>query len=371
MDITRNTRLLHANPVAEEGDPLSEPIFLASKYRMAGNPEGGGRFYGRYHSPNWEALEASLGGIEEAGCATFASGSAASCALIFALGAKAKRFVIARDSYFGTRKLLDALRPFSIEPVHVDCADHDEVRAALAGAPSVLWVETPTNPHLIVFDLAALAAIARAAGAPLVVDNTTTTGLLQRPLDLGATACMYSLTKSISGHSDAVLGAVTSRDEELVERVKDWRTIAGAIPGPHEAWLTHRGLRTLPLRIARQSENALALARHLERHARVSAVYYPGLDARTADLARRQLPEGGGPLLSFEVRGGSEAADAVIRASQLFVPATSFGGVVSTWERRARWSAETAAEGLIRASCGLEDAVDLLADVDRALAVLD
>ncbi len=370
MDTSPATRLLHANDHPEEGAPIVEPIFSTSLYRMAGAPEDAERFYGRYHSPNWTALETALGGLEDASAVAFASGLGAAHALILALGERAKRFVVARDSYFGARKLLDAMRPFGVEAVPVDCADHDAVRAALAGAPSVLWVETPSNPYLIVFDLAALGELAAAAGAPMVVDNTTATAVLQRPLDLGATACLVSLTKATSGHSDVVLGAVTSRDRALVEQLEGWRIAAGAIPGPFETWLAHRGLRTLPLRIARQSATAALVARYLAEHPRVTAVHYPGLDPRTAELAHRQMPDGCGPLLSFEVAGGAAAADALVRASRLFVAATSFGGVESSWERRARWASETAAEGLVRASCGIEEPDDLVADLEQALASL-
>jgi cystathionine gamma-synthase len=199
-----------------------------------------------------------------------------------------------------------------------------------------------------------------------VTDNTVATGLLQRPLDLGATASLYSLTKSISGHSDALLGAVVSRDQELLTGLRAWRSSGGGIPGPFEAWLALRGLKTLPLRIARQSASALAVAGHLAGHPAVAAVHYPA-----CEVARRQMPDGFGPLLSFEIRGGAKAADRVVESSRLILPATSFGGVESTWERRARWPAETAPEGLIRLSVGIEPAADLITDIDEALETID
>jgi cystathionine gamma-synthase len=222
-----------------------------------------------------------------------------------------------------------------------------------------------------VADLERLGALAAAAGAPMVVDNTVATGLLQRPLEAGATASLYSLTKAVSGHSDVILGAVVSRDEELLAALRAWRSSGGAIPGPFEAWLALRGLKTLPLRIARQSDSALVIARHLTGHPRVAAVHYPGIDKSTAELARRQMSRGSGPLLSFEVTPDSaDAADKVVASSRLILPATSFGGVESTWERRARWPAETAPAGLIRLSVGVEPAADLLTDIDQALEVL-
>jgi cystathionine gamma-synthase len=215
----------------------------------------------------------------------------------------------------------------------------------------------------------------------MIVDNTVATGLLQRPLDVGATASLYSLTKAISGHSDVILGAVVSRAGGLLAELRAWRSSGGGIPGPFETWLTLRGLKTLPLRIARQSASALAIARHLAGHPRVTAVHYPGVDGpgvdgpgvdiTTSELARRQMPDGFGPLLSFEVTPDSaDAADKVVAASRLILPATSFGGVESTWERRARWPAETAPAGLIRLSVGVEPAADLITDIDDALEVL-
>jgi cystathionine beta-lyase/cystathionine gamma-synthase len=229
----------------------------------------------------------------------------------------------------------------------------------------VLWAETPTNPLLRVADLAALGTLAEAAGAPFVVDNTVATGLLQKPLEFGAVASVYSLTKSISGHSDVLGGAVVTRDAELAESVRGWRTAGGAIPGPFESWLVLRGMKTLPLRIERASSNALAVATFLTAHPRVTAVHYPGLSPSPASV--KQMPRGFGPLLSFEVTGTAADADAVVAAARLVVPATSFGGVESTWERRARWAAETAPDTLIRMSCGVEPAQDLLADLSAAL----
>jgi cystathionine gamma-synthase len=205
----------------------------------------------------------------------------------------------------------------------------------------------------------------------MVVDNTVATGLLQRPLEAGATASLYSLTKTVSGHSDVILGAVVSRDRELLAALRAWRSSGGGIPGPFEAWLALRGLKTLPLRIARQSASALAIARHMAGHPRVTAVHYPGIDPATSELARRQMPDGSGPLLSFEIRPDrADAADKVVASSRLIVPATSFGGVESTWERRARWPAETAPASLIRLSVGVEPAADLITDIDQALGVL-
>lgn len=374
------SRLIHAGTERMPGRPATPPLAPASIYVSQGTPRPG-RGYGRDGNPGWEALEQALGGLEDAEAVAFASGQAASMALMLALAPGRERIVLPEDGYYGGRVLADRLRPHSTRPVPVDLRDLAAVERELAAAPSVLWAETPTNPLLRVADLSRLGALAAAAGAPMIVDNTVATGLLQRPLDLGATASLYSLTKAISGHSDVILGAVVSRDAGLVAELKAWRSSGGGIPGPFEAWLALRGLKTLPLRIARQSASALAIAGHLAGHPRVTAVHYPGVDragvdgpgadTTTSELARRQMPDGFGPLLSFEVTpDGADAADKVVAASRLILPATSFGGVESTWERRARWPAETAPAGLIRLSVGVEPAADLITDIDEALEVL-
>ena len=333
-------RLIHAGTGRAPGQPATPPLVPASIYVSDGPPQPG-RGYGRESNPGWEALEEALGGLEDAQAVAFASGQAASMALMLALAPGRDRIVLAADGYYGTRVLAGNLRPHGATPVPVDLADLAVVERELAVAPSALWAETPTNPLLRVADLGGLAKAAAAAGAPMIVDNTAVTGLLQRPLDWGAAASLYSLTKAISGHSDVIAGAVVSRDEKLIADLRAWRTSGGAVPGPFEAWLALRGLKTLPLRIARQSASALAIARHLAADQRVRAVHYPGTAPSVLELARRQMPDGFGPLLSFEV-GSAEAADRVVASSRLILPATSFGGVESTWERRGRWAAETA-----------------------------
>jgi cystathionine beta-lyase/cystathionine gamma-synthase len=275
--------------------------------------------------------------------------------------------VFARDGYYNTRALAARLRPHGAEPVAVDLLDLAEVERALSQGPAVLWAETPTNPLLRVCDLARLGELAAARGAPFVVDNTTGTGLLQRPLELGALVSVYSLTKSISGHSDVLGGALLTRDAALAAELRVWRTSGGGIPGPFESWLVLRGIKTLPLRIERQSASAMAIAAFLARHPRVTAVHYPGVNPGTLEVARRQMPRGFGPLLSFEITGTAADADNVVGAARLVVPATSFGGVESSWERRARWAAETAPPTLIRLSAGIEPAEDLIADINAAL----
>jgi cystathionine beta-lyase/cystathionine gamma-synthase len=342
------------------------PPLLASILASQGEP--GDADYGRGDNPTWAALEGAVGGIENAQAVVFASGQAASMALMLALARGRDRILLPRDGYYNARTLAERLRPGGAVPVYVDQDDLPMIERELGAGRAVLWAESPTNPLLRVADLAALAGLAAAADAPMVVDNTVATGLLQQPLELGALASLCSLTKAASGHSDVLAGAVVTRDPDLIDELRGWRSLGGGVLGPMEAWLALRGLKTLPLRIERQSATAQTIAAHLAAHPRVVAVHYPGSRPETLALARAQMPRGFGPLLSFEVDGDAAAADAVVAAATLIAPATSFGGVESTWERRSRWRGESAPPALIRLSVGIEPAADLVADIDRALA---
>jgi len=366
MEFSAEAGLVHAGTERTAGAPLAPPLLATSTYVSQGEPDPE-RGYGRMANPGWAAVEEALAAIEGPGTAavSFASGQAASMALMLALAAGRERIVFPSDGYYNTRALAAKLRPHGAEAVAIDQLDLAAVEQALAGGPAVLWAETPTNPLLRVSDLAALCELAAAQAAPLVVDNTVATPLLQKPLEFGALASMYSLTKSVSGHSDVLGGAVVTRDQELARALRDWRTAGGGIPGPFESWLVLRGMKTLDLRVTRASDNALAIAEFLAAHPRVTAVHYPGL--RPSAAAKAQMPRGFGPLLSFELAGAAADADKVVAAAKLIVPATSLGGVESNWERRARWSGETAPETLIRLSAGIEPAADLIADITAAL----
>ena len=366
MDFSAEARLAHAGTERTPGAPLAPPLLAASTYVSQGEPDPE-RGYGRMANPGWTAVEEALAAIEGPGAVavSFASGQAASMALMLSLAAGRSRIVFPPDGYYNTRALANRLRPHGAEAVVADQLDLAAVGQALRAGPSVLWAETPTNPLLRVADLSALGELAAATAAPFVVDNTVATALLQKPLEFGALASMYSLTKAISGHSDVLGGAVVTRDEDLARDLRDWRTAGGGIPGPFESWLVLRGMKTLDLRITRQSENASRIADFLAAHPRVTAVHYPGL--RPSAAAKAQMPRGFGPLLSFELAGAAADADAVVAGAQLVVPATSLGGVESSWERRARWAGETAPETLIRLSAGIEPVEDLLADIGAAL----
>ena len=308
-----------------------------------------------------------LGALEDAEAVLFPSGQAASHALLSDLVRTGRGVVMPHDAYYNSRALAELVTATAgVAYVAVDQRDAQAIASALDGGPAALWVETPSNPLLRVVDLAALAELAGAHGATMVVDNTLATPLLQQPCDMGSHANVYSLTKALGGHSDLLLGAVVSRDRELITRLREWRTLVGAIPGAFAAWLAARSLRTLAVRLQRQCENAMAIAEFLQRHERVTAVHYPGL-APAREIADRQMHGGYGPVLSFTVDGDARSADHVVRGARLVYPGTSFGGVVSSWERRARWAGESAPATLIRLAVGVEHIDDLIADIDHAL----
>ncbi len=248
-------------------------------------------------------------------------------------------------------------------------SDGAEIAAAVVGA-DLLWLESPTNPLMDVCDLRSATAAAHEVGALSVVDNTFATPLGQRPLDLGADVSLHSATKQLSGHSDLLLGAAVVRDPGLRDRLADRRTLLGAVPGPMEAWLALRGIRTLAVRHERACANAAELARRLESHQAVRRVRYPGLPGDPGHtLASRQM-QAYGSMIAVEVAGDADLAERVCEGTALWVHATSLGGVESSLERRRRWPAETAEvpESLLRLSVGIEDVEDLWSDLDRALS---
>lgn len=327
--------------------PMNEPVTFASAF-VAGGPTE----YARYGNPSWTALEDALGALEGGTCSTFASGMAAVSAVL-SLVPHGGAVVVPRHAYQGTLALLDteaATGRFEVR--RVDIADADAVEAALPGA-AMVWLESPTNPALEIADIGRLAAAARAAGVLSAVDSTFTSPLLQRPLELGADLVVHSATKLIAGHSDVVLGAVVTGDVQLADRIRSHRSLHGAIPGPMEAFLTLRGLRTLSVRLERAEANARALAARLADAPGVVEVRDPGF----------------GTVLGI-VLADAAAADRVVDRVRLWIPATSLGGVESTLERRRRWATEapTIPEGLIRLSVGIEHIDDLADDLVGALA---
>jgi cystathionine gamma-lyase len=307
--------------------------------------------YGRYANPTFTAYEKALGELEGGEVTLFASGMAAVAAVLLPLLRPGDVLVAPSDAYPGVRTIAaEYLEPRGVE-VRLVPTDETALREALPGA-RLVWVETPSNPGLDVLDLQALAPDVHAAGALLAVDNTLATPLLQRPLALGADASVASGSKALTGHSDLVLGHVAARDEQLVEDIRAWRNATGAVPGPFETWLAHRSLATLDVRLRRACANAEALADLLRARGDVGDVRWPGL----------------GSVVCFDV-GSPERAQAFLTACELVAEATSFGGVHTSAERRARWGTDAVPGGFIRLSAGVEDIGDLAADLTRALDV--
>jgi cystathionine gamma-synthase len=343
------------------GEPYNVAPTFASTYR-----DGGGVGYGRWGNPTWSAFEAAIGALEGGQALAFASGMAAVTAVLETLPLGAT-VLLPRDAYTGTRGFLaDVASRGRVVAVPVDMTDTAAVIERLPDT-LLLWAESPVNPLLGMVDLHAVLTAAAEAGVPAVVDNTLATPVLQRPLEFGATAVVHSATKFIGGHSDLLLGAVVTRDEVLLARLVERRTLHGAVPGTQEAWLALRGLRTLPLRIERAQATAQILAERLEEMPTVTRVRYPGLPSQAGhDLVRGQM-DGPGAVLSFELES-EHAADALTSRLRLIVGGTSFGGVESTIDRRNRWPGEDhIPPGLLRLSVGIEDAEDLWRDLDHAL----
>jgi cystathionine gamma-lyase len=273
--------------------------------------------------------------------------------------------VLPADSYYTTRLLASNwLETIGVE-IRLAATSNNAQARALDGA-RLMWVETPTNPQLDVCGIRQLVEAARANGALIAVDNTTATAYLQQPLSLGATYVVASDTKALTGHSDLVLGHVATRDPDKVAALRAWRTQHGAIPGPMEVWLAHRSLATLPLRLSQQCRSAQQLATFLSSRADVEAVYYPGLPSHPGHAIAREQMQAFGPVVSFDL-GTRERAEVFLQALTLVREATSFGGVHSTAERRARWGGDAISEGFVRFSVGCEYPQDLIDDVERAL----
>jgi cystathionine gamma-synthase len=350
-------------PAVTPDSALNPPISLNSTF-TSGGPIG----YGRYGNETWTALEAAIGALEGGQTLSYSSGMAAVSAVFSTLPVGAK-VVASNQGYSGVMTLLGNLTAAKkINATLVSIADTDEVIAALDGA-DLLWLESPTNPSLDVADLPALIKAAKSRNITVAVDNTFATALVQKPLSMGADIVMNSVTKYLAGHSDVILGSLSTNNPAHLKALEDARKFNGAIPGPFEAWLALRGIRTFPIRFARASENALELAKRLSVHPLVTRVRYPGLPTDPQHDKAKSFMKGFGAIVSFEYAGNGQATDRVCESSKIITFATSLGGVESLWERRRRWPIESASvpESLIRLSVGCEDVEDLWADIDAAL----
>jgi cystathionine gamma-synthase len=344
------------------GAPLNVPPTLVSAFR-----DGGPIAYSREGNPTWGAFEQAMGALEGGRAVAFASGQAAIAALISTLPVGGR--VMAPDGcYLGTRALLKDLG--NKGRLCLQLVDITDTRAVLTALPTtdMAWVESPTNPLLGVADLPAILQAASAAGVLTVVDNTFATPLVQQPLRWGATAVVHSVTKYIGGHSDLLMGAVVVATDDLYTTLAHQRSLQGAVPGAFEAYLALRGMRTLPVRLARQQATAQVLAERLAGHPAVTRVRYPGLSSDPFHGRARAQMQGFGAIVSFEV-ANRQAAEELVASLRLIVPATSLGGVETTLERRNRWPGEEAVPpALLRLSVGLEHPDDLWADLEQALA---
>lgn len=355
-------------PARELDAPLNTPPVFASTYFGSHQTGQGELGYGRYGNPTWSALEASIGALEGGRALTFASGMAATHAVL-ELVPHSGVVVLPNNCYLGVVTVIDRRAARDNWTVRrVDVTDTEAIVAAAQGA-DLVWLESPTNPIMEVCDLPALAG-RLPKQTRLVVDNTFATPLLQQPLQVGAAIVLHSGTKFLSGHSDALLGAlvVAADDTATYEALETTRKLAGATPGVMEAYLVQRGLRTLAVRLDRAQSNAQVLAERLAQHPAVRAVYYPGLPTDPGHAVATRTMKGYGPLISI-VLADAAAAEAVTDAVRIWVFATSLGGVESMLERRRRWAGELVSvpEGLLRLSVGIEHVDDLWADLAQAL----
>lgn len=376
----RRTRAVRAGINADPGHGgVVAPVSVSAAYRRA-DPDAPGAFdYGRTGQPGRALLADAVADLEGAAASVIVASGMAAIDLVLNDLPNGARIVCAHDCYGGTRRLMDARaaqRGFDL--VYADCTDRPALERALSPGAALLFLETPSNPRLRITDLEAACAVGKAAGAAVAVDNTVLTPALQRPLAFGADMAVSSITKMLNGHSDMIGGAVACADAARAERLAWWANAAGANAGAFDVFLALRGLRTLSLRAEAQSASALAVAEALAEHPAVSRVDYPGLASHPGhDIARRQQA-GFGPLLSFELAGGVEAAKALVARLKLFTLAQSLGGVESlaaipatmthaAMTPEARQQAGVA-DGLVRLSVGLEAPGDLVADLQAALA---
>ena len=346
-------------PEKKPDGALNPAIALNSTFH-----EGGPIGYGRYGNEAWSALEEAISVLEGGKTLIFSSGMAA-ISSVFSLLPQGAIIVAAENGYQGTTTMLKKMHEAKkLEVRFVNLPNTDEVLKALPGA-QILYLESPTNPAIEVVDLPVVIPAGKKAGSIVVVDSTLATPMVQNPLALGADIALHSVTKYLSGHSDILLGCVVTNDESIFERVEQARRYGGAIPGPFEAWIALRGLRTFALRMQRSQENAMELAKRLEKDPRVLKVRYPGLASDPYHERAKSFMKGFGAMISFEVKADIAQIDKMCNSSTLITNATSLGGVESIWERRRRWATEshTIPENLIRFSVGIENVDDLWSDI--------
>ncbi|MGD0637452.1 MAG: cystathionine gamma-lyase [Nitrososphaerales archaeon] len=363
------TRVIRAGlPSVSQGEPFLPGPTFAGTYGFSGEVGTSPYTYGRYHNPTWTNFEEALGELEGGTALAFSSGMAAVTAVfgsVLAPGSSGRVLVMPTDGYYTARMLADGY--FASLGVKVRKAPTaGSAQAGQLEGATLVWLESPSNPGLEVCDLAEVIEQAHRRGVLVAVDNTTATPLGQQPLKLGADFSVSSDSKGLTGHGDLILGHVAAREKELAERLRTFRTQQGSIPGPMEVWLAHRSLSTLELRTQRQCENAMSVASLLAKRPEVASLRYPGLpNDPSHPIASKQMKYFG-PIVSFVLQS-QEKAERFLGACKLVITATSFGGVQTTAERRARWGGDAIPPGFIRFSAGCEDEEDIVEDVSRAL----
>lgn len=375
-----DTLCIHAG---QEPDPVSgavmTPIVLASTFVQDGPGGHKGYDYSRAGNPTRTALEGCLAALEGAkhGVA-FGSGCGATTTLLLSLKS-GDHVLVGDDVYGGTFRIFDkVLKAFGIESTFLDMSEPARVREAVRPNTKMIWLETPSNPMLKIFDIAAMAQIAKERELVLAVDNTFATPALQNPISLGATVVVHSTTKYLNGHSDVVGGALLTSDEALAERLHFLQKSVGAVPGPFDCYMVLRGLKTLAVRMRQHVKSAESLAHYLEGHAQVKKVYYPGLASHAGHALASKQMKGPGGMISVEIDGGLPAATAFLKAVRVFVCAESLGGVESLAEHPAIMTHASVpkearealgiGDGLLRLSVGIEDEGDLREDLNRGFA---
>lgn len=357
------TKMLHhrQNEIAT-GDPISPPIVQASTFKLPNIPEGNYQ-YGRLTNPTWSVTEKALSILESADIVAFPSGMAAISSVLLSILKPNDKILIPSDGYYVTRVLADSiLKPLGI--IADECSTLEFETKDLSGYKLVL-LETPSNPKLDICDIQKIATHCQASGALLVVDNTTMSPLGQQPLNLGADMVVSADTKALNGHSDALFGHVASRNADLMQNIRNWRNVTGNIVGAHDAWLVHRGLETLEVRFERMCQSAAYIAEQLERHKAVNSVCYPGLKSHPAhNLAAQQMLKFGSLIGVYFAN--QTTAEQFINQCQYILPATSFGGIHTSAERRARWG-DDVPEGFVRLSIGIEPTQTLWTEMSRIL----
>jgi cystathionine beta-lyase/cystathionine gamma-synthase len=378
--LSLDTLCIHAG---QAPDPISgavmTPIVLSSTFAQDGPGAHKGFDYSRAGNPTRDALEACLAALEGAkhGIA-FGSGCAATTAVLLGLE-KGAHVLVGDDVYGGTFRIFDkVLKQFGLDATFMDMSDPAKVREAIRPTTRLVWMETPSNPLLKIFDIAAIAEVARAKKIPLAVDNTFATPMLQRPLDLGATLVVHSTTKYINGHSDVVGGVAMTSDDALAEKLHFLQKSVGGIPSPFDCYMVLRGVKTLAVRVERHVASAGLLAAWLEKHPQVDKVIYPGLESHPGHAIVKRQMKGAGGMISVELKGGLAASTAFLKALQIFVCAESLGGVESLAEHPAIMTHASLpadvrkslgiGDGLVRLSVGIEGVDDLRGDLERGFS---